>query len=144
MSEPKIIQRRENEKLWDQACDSYVTALEVASMISSGVRVQVIDAATSEDITGAVLKTHILNHHAHANDGAAEKTVGRAKEIIETAVKVPGRVSDQFDILTGKKILEEVQKRLANQDKYNDVLATKLVEALERIKILEHRLRMDE
>jgi hypothetical protein len=61
----------------------------------------------------------------------------------ETAEKITDTVSEQLDVVSGKKILDEVRRRLTTQDKYNDVLATKLFEALERIKILEQKLGIE-
>lgn len=47
------------------------------------------------------------------------------------------RVADSVDVLTGIKLLEVVQEMLQAQEEYNDVLATKLDEALTRIAMLE-------
>src|SRR4030067_764508 len=46
----------------------------------------------------------------------------------------------QLDILSGNKALKLVEERLILQEKYNDILATKLDEALSRIENLEIKL----
>ncbi|MCC9621371.1 hypothetical protein LPB41_06650 [Thalassospira sp. MA62] len=51
-----------------------------------------------------------------------------------------GKVGSSFDTVTGAKLLEEVRAMVVLQEKYNDVLATKLEEALQRIEILEATL----
>jgi hypothetical protein len=53
------------------------------------------------------------------------------------ARKVMDRAGEKFDEVSGKKILEEVKKLIETQSIYNDVLATKLQEALDRISALE-------
>jgi hypothetical protein len=51
------------------------------------------------------------------------------------------KVVDRLDQVTGKQLVELLEERLRMQDDYNDVLATKLAEALERIAALEEKLR---
>ncbi len=48
--------------------------------------------------------------------------------------------SEHLDKVSGKKILDVVEERLSIQDEYNNILATKLEEALQRIDILEKEL----
>lgn len=52
-----------------------------------------------------------------------------------------GAVVDRLDQVTGKQLVELLEERLRMQDEYNDVLATKLAEALERIAVLEGKVR---
>lgn len=47
---------------------------------------------------------------------------------------------EQLDILSGSKALRLVEERLMLQEKYNDILATKLDEALNKIENLETKL----
>ena len=49
-------------------------------------------------------------------------------------------VVDRLDQVTGKQLVELLEERLRIQDEYNDVLATRLAEALERIASLEEKL----
>jgi len=53
------------------------------------------------------------------------------------ARQVSTRTGDTLDTLSGTKLLALVEERLAIQSKYNDILATKLEEALGRIQRLE-------
>lgn len=50
------------------------------------------------------------------------------------------RVVESVDVLTGNKILQTVLDMVELQERYNDVLASKLEEALTRISILETSL----
>ena len=64
----------------------------------------------------------------------AEIGLSKAKEYSDIA-------GDHLDQVSGKKILETVEQRLKMQTEYNDLLATKLEDALQRIETLESKLR---
>ena len=49
-------------------------------------------------------------------------------------------MSGKLDEVSGKRLVELLEKKLAIQDSYNDILATRLAEALDRIKALEDRV----
>jgi hypothetical protein len=72
-----------------------------------------------------------------ANQGLALANEGYEKTGAKKAVK---RASGKFDEVSGKAILEEVRKFIEVQSYYNDVLATKLQEALDRLSVLEERV----
>jgi hypothetical protein len=62
----------------------------------------------------------------------------------KTAIKdTTGAVVDKLDQVTGKRLIELLEEKLRSQDAYNDVLATRLAEALERITKLEARFNED-
>ncbi len=63
----------------------------------------------------------------------AEQGLSKAKDISEIA-------GEHLDQISGKKILEIVEQRLEMQTEYNDLLATKLEEALRRIDVLEKQI----
>jgi hypothetical protein len=63
----------------------------------------------------------------------AEVGIKKVQELSEIA-------SDNLDKVSGKKILELVEARLSIQTQYNDILASKLEEALDRIRALEEKL----
>lgn len=62
---------------------------------------------------------------------------GAKKAIQDTT----GAVVGKLDQVTGKRLLELLESKLRLQDEYNNVLATRLAEALERISKLEARLK---
>ena len=62
------------------------------------------------------------------------------KGITEKAIQVGNKVSDGKKTFTGEKALEELTKIINLQKCYNDLLATKLEEALKRIEVLEQKL----
>ncbi|MCA9463023.1 MAG: hypothetical protein KC563_02515 [Nitrospira sp.] len=59
------------------------------------------------------------------------------KGITEKALKAYDATQEHFDAVSGAKILRLVEERGELQAKYNDILATKLQEALQRIEALE-------
>ncbi len=64
-----VIKKYENRRLYDTVGSRYVNLEEVAEMIRSGADVQVVDAATGEDLTRVVL-TQIIVDDAKAPGSA--------------------------------------------------------------------------
>lgn len=61
---------------------------------------------------------------------------GAKKAIKDTT----GAVVEKLDQVTGKRLVELLEAKLRAQDEYNDILATRLAEALDRISKLEARI----
>ena|SRR2546427_775178 len=80
-----------------------------------------------------------LRSKVHAMSDAAKDLLEEAG-VIDTAARFSKVAGDQLDTLSGAKLLALVEERLSIQSKYNDILATKLQEALDRIKILEEMI----
>ncbi len=55
MSEPKVIKRYTNRKLYDTVESRYVTLDEIAEMVKAGVEVKIVDNRTKEDLTSVTL-----------------------------------------------------------------------------------------
>ena len=55
MSQPKIIKRYQNRKLYDTESSRYVTLDDIAVMIKNGEDVQVLENRTKEDLTSVTL-----------------------------------------------------------------------------------------
>ena len=66
MTEPIVLKKYANRRLYDTAQSVYVTLDEVADMIKSGKAVRAIDAKTKEDVTAFVL-TQIILERARKN-----------------------------------------------------------------------------
>jgi len=64
---PMIIKKYENRRLYDTTNSRYINQDEVAQMVRDGHDVQVVDAATGEDLTRLVL-TQIIVEQAKAPD----------------------------------------------------------------------------
>ncbi|MBI3429053.1 MAG: hypothetical protein HY050_03140 [Actinobacteria bacterium] len=57
--------------------------------------------------------------------------------VTDAATRLANATDDHLDTISGAKLLALVEEKLAIQSKYNDILATKLEEALDKIKRLE-------
>jgi polyhydroxyalkanoate synthesis repressor PhaR len=57
-----IIKKYENRRLYDTARSQYVNLDEVAQLVREGNEIQVLDAATGEDLTRLVLTQIIMEH----------------------------------------------------------------------------------
>jgi polyhydroxyalkanoate synthesis repressor PhaR len=62
-----VIKKYENRRLYDTSRSQYVNLDEVAQLIRDGNEVQVVDAATGEDLTRLIL-TQIIVEHAKSSD----------------------------------------------------------------------------
>jgi polyhydroxyalkanoate synthesis repressor PhaR len=66
---PVVIKKYENRRLYDTTNSRYINQDEVAQMLKNGYEVQVLDAATGEDLTRLVL-TQIIVEQAKAPESA--------------------------------------------------------------------------
>ena len=66
---PVIIKKYENRRLYDTSNSRYVNLEDIAQMVREGAEVQVVDAATGEDLTRFVL-TQIVVEGAKAPNSA--------------------------------------------------------------------------
>ncbi len=83
--------------------------------------------------TSSVLKVSELGQQAITGANAAVEATG-AKQAIKVTASV---VSEKLDEVSGKRLVELLEQKLRIQDSYNDILATRLAEALDRISKLE-------
>ena len=60
MTDPVIIKKYANRRLYDTEQSAYVTLEQVAGRIRAGRTIKVIDAASGEDVTGFILNQIIL------------------------------------------------------------------------------------
>jgi polyhydroxyalkanoate synthesis repressor PhaR len=96
-----IIKKYENRRLYDTSRSQYVNLDEVAQLVQDGRNVQVLDAATGEDLTRLIL-TQIIVEHAKAHDSVFPLDVlrqmvaasGRASQ--ENALKYLQAISDMY------------------------------------------------
>jgi len=80
----------------------------------------------------------IIEHAKKISEGVSSKyEESGAKKHIDM---IKTKSGEKLDVISGQAMYEIVQERLDLQDRYNDLLATKLHEALERISKLEKKL----
>ena len=61
------------------------------------------------------------------------------KGITDKAAEAYQTTQEHLDTVSGARLLQLVEERLTLQEKYNDILATKLEELIQRVEKLEHR-----
>ena len=91
-------------------------------------------AALAETVGKSKVTSQIIEGAKSASSNFKESAVG--KKVGE----ISSYTTEKLDQMAGSHILELVEERLETQKQYNDILATKLEEALQRIEALESKL----
>ena len=68
MSQPVVVRKYENRRLYDTSSSRYVNLPEIAQLVREGTEVQVVDAKSGEDITRVIL-TQIIHEDARQKKG---------------------------------------------------------------------------
>jgi len=99
---PVVIKKYENRRLYDSTNSRYINLEEVAQMVQEGREVQVVDAASGEDLTRLVL-TQIIVEQA--------KTPGSAfpLDILRQMVSVTNRASQETALNYAKAMYDLYQ-----------------------------------
>ncbi len=96
-----IVKKYENRRLYDSTNSRYVNLDEVAQMVRNGDDVQVLDAATGEDLTRLIL-TQIVVEHAKGPDSAfpldmlRQMVVASGRATQETTLKYMKAMMDMY------------------------------------------------
>jgi len=83
-----VIRKYENRRLYDTASSRYVNLDDIAQMVREGVDVQVLDAATGEDLTRLVLTQIIV-------EDVKEPGSGFPLDVLRQMVVASGRASQE-------------------------------------------------
>lgn len=68
MTQPIVVRKYENRRLYDTSSSRYVNLPEIAQLVREGAEVQVVDAKSGEDITRVIL-TQIIHEDARQKKG---------------------------------------------------------------------------
>lgn len=82
MSEPRVIKRYANRKLYDTERSRYVTLNQIANMVRAGQDLRIVDNTTKEDLTSVTLAQIIFEQEKKQN---AFPPLGTMKNIIQTS-----------------------------------------------------------
>ena len=82
MTQPVVVRKYENRRLYDTSSSRYVNLPEIAQMVREGTEVQVVDAKSGEDITRVIL-TQIIHEDARHKKG--ELPLPFLRELIVTS-----------------------------------------------------------
>jgi polyhydroxyalkanoate synthesis repressor PhaR len=81
MSEPRVIKRYSNRKLYDTQSSQYVTLEQIAQMIRIGEEVRVLDNSTKEDLTSVTLAQIIFEEEKRQKSFIP---LGAMRQLIQT------------------------------------------------------------
>jgi len=89
--------------------------------------------------------SEFIEKHPKIKEHAKRVSEGVSSKYEETGAKkhvdtIKTKSGEKLDVVSGQAMYELVEERLSLQDRYNDLLAIKLHEALERIAELEKKL----
>ena len=77
MSEPRIIKKYPNRRLYDTEVSRYVTLEDVRSLVLQEIRFQILDARTSEDLTRSILLQIIMEQEADGEPMFSEQVLAK-------------------------------------------------------------------
>jgi hypothetical protein len=119
----------DSPSLWERAKQGFGKVADVGADVVSG-------AVEQANTAGGFIatKTGLDRAVDYIDDQLDESGV---KHVVGSTYEA---VTDRLDQVTGKQLVELLQDRLKLQDQYNDVLATRLAEALNRIAALEEKV----
>jgi len=116
MSEPKVIKRYTNRKLYDTVESRYVTLDEIAEMVKQGVEVKIVDNRTKEDLTSVTLAQIVFEEE--------KKTSRMPLSLLRDIIRRPQeQISGFFKTEVTprvEKIREEAESRLGGLFKRED------------------------
>src|SRR5438270_7157028 len=96
-----LIKKYENRRLYDTTNSRYVNLEDIAQMVKEGQEIQVVDAATGEDLTRVVL-TQIIAENAKAPDSSfpidvlRQMAIATGKATQESTVKYMQAVLEMY------------------------------------------------
>jgi polyhydroxyalkanoate synthesis repressor PhaR len=99
---PVIIKKYENRRLYDTTNSRYINQDEIARMIREGREVQVLDAATGEDLTRLVLTQIIV-------EDAKEPDSSFPLDILRQMVVASGKATQESTLKYMKAVLDMYQ-----------------------------------
>lgn len=102
LRKPIVIKKYENRRLYDTTNSRYINQDEIAGMIREGHEIQVLDAATGEDLTRLVL-TQIIVEDAKEADSTFPL------DILRQMVIASGRATQENTLKYMKAVLDMYQ-----------------------------------
>jgi len=102
-SQPIIIKKYANRRLYDTSDSRYINLEDIAAMIRNGKDVQVVDAGTGEDLTRVTLTQIIV-------DDARQQPSGLPLELLRQLIVTSDRVGQEFILWYLKSAYDAYQK----------------------------------
>lgn len=108
MSNPKIVKRYANRKLYDTERSCYVTLDEIAQMVKDGEEVQVLDNKTKEDLTAVTLAQILVEEEKRV----AKMPLKLLRSIIQSSNEALGDFYQKRVADPAKHLRDDVEKRV--------------------------------
>ena len=102
-SDPIVIKKYANRRLYDTSASRYVNLEDIAGMVRNGNDVQVVDAATGDDVTRVTLTQIIV-------DDAREQPSGLPLELLRQLIVTSDRVGQEFILWYLRSAYDAYQK----------------------------------
>jgi polyhydroxyalkanoate synthesis repressor PhaR len=113
MDEKILLKKYSNRRLYDTHNSRYVTLEDVSGLIKSGRRVEIIDAATQEDVTAFILTQVILEE-------ARKKNILLPVPVLHLIIQHgDGALGDFFDKYFQKTIQNYLEYKQAFDDQFS-------------------------
>jgi len=113
MSEKIVLKKYSNRRLYDTHNSCYVTLEDVTGLIKSGHQVEILDAATKEDVTAFILTQVILEE-------ARKKNILLPAPVLHLIIQHGDRaLSDFFDKYFQKTIQNYLEYKKAFDDQFS-------------------------
>lgn len=101
MSEPRVVKRYSNRKLYDTQKSRYVTLDQIAELIRAGQDVKIIDNTTKEDLTSVTLAQIIFEQEKKQNSFLSLPAM---KNIIQTGGESLSELASQAGATVKEKV----------------------------------------
>jgi hypothetical protein len=149
-STAKVEQRAESETRETEDTDALAVAQPISRLETvwdaiSDAGSAVADKALGIGAASVEITTDAAKHIAQVSVNGVSSAIEYLDDAIdEQAIKAAivnaaDAVGDKVEQVTGKQLVKMLEAKLRRQDEYNDILATRLAEALDRIAVLEQR-----
>jgi len=102
-SDPILIKKYENRRMYDTSRSRYINLDELAALIRDGADVQVVDAKTGDDLTRVTL-TQIIS------EDARDKPAGLPLELLRQIIVASDRARQDFMMWYLKSAFDSYQK----------------------------------
>jgi polyhydroxyalkanoate synthesis repressor PhaR len=100
---PIVIKKYANRRLYDTSASRYVNLEDIAGLVRNGKDVQVVDAATGDDVTRITLTQIIV-------DDAREQPSGLPLELLRQLIVTSDRVGQEFILWYLRSAYDAYQK----------------------------------
>lgn len=115
-----VIKKYANRRLYDTSSSRYINLEDIGALVRNGKEVQVVDAATGEDLTRVTLTQIIV-------EDAREQPSGLPLELLRQLIVASDRVGQEFIMWYLKSAFNAYQKVQSSlQDRISQVQATAL------------------